>query len=598
MKTRLFSLCVLASILLGTTSTFARRVYVRLASDATAWSHVAEDFDNVVITLPEGSSDFAKDVLVQLRPGDEVWVAKGTYNNSAKVTLYNDENAGLQYGNIRLYGGFAGTETAPEQRAVTDKDENGLTEPWEFVNETNFRGKGNSRENASDFQLVQIGNESVLDGVTLSDNYYTGAERAAGGTINSLMRNCIVRDVTTEFAKTIYGGGLYVTGGQVESCLIESCKAIIGDPASTLTVQGGGIHIYGTNDNTLDLEPTGYIKNSVIRNCTAGEGSNMGRGGAIFGKNGALIENCVVCNNQASHTGGAFYFHKKGDEGRQVNRIINCTMVNNATPAVEGTPSTCISEGGYVEIYNTVMWSNSHKVYPSVAEDYQNTIRLFANSTSNAYPYLDGIAFNGFIQNPEHNKNANFNPIMLVSLDGIGTPIEGDEGADPLFTQPVSFIGAAISATDLADIRKANYTLKEGSPLIDAGLNEPSNKIEGYDQAVTVASFSGKDALGAERNVGEKFDIGAYEYGVEYVIGPNSAPSVMQSNHKILARENRIEITGLESPATIRLYTANGTLVSTTFTEGSKATLDVDQQGFYIVSLTTGNRTYSEKVIL
>ncbi len=123
MKTRLFSLCVLASILLGTTNTFARRVYVRLASDATAWNHVAEDFDNVVITLPEGSSDFAKDVLVQLRPGDEVWVAKGTYNNSAKVTLYNDENAGLQYGNIRLYGGFAGTETAPEQRAVTDKDE-------------------------------------------------------------------------------------------------------------------------------------------------------------------------------------------------------------------------------------------------------------------------------------------------------------------------------------------------------------------------------------------------------------------------------------------------------------------------------------------
>ena len=114
-------------MLLCSANAFARRVYVRLASDATAWSHVTTDFDNVLVTLPEGSTDFAKDALIYLRPGDEVWVAKGVYENSATVTLLNDENAGLQYGNIQLYGGFAGTETDVNQRAVTDKDGNGLT---------------------------------------------------------------------------------------------------------------------------------------------------------------------------------------------------------------------------------------------------------------------------------------------------------------------------------------------------------------------------------------------------------------------------------------------------------------------------------------
>ena len=152
-------------MLLCSANAFARRVYVRLASDAAAWSHVTTDFDNVLVTLPEGSTDFAKDALIYLRPGDEVWVAKGVYENSATVTLLNDENAGLQYGNIQLYGGFAGTETDVNQRAVTDKDGNGLTEPWELVNETNFKGRGTSTP--SDFRLVNVGSGSVLDGVTL-----------------------------------------------------------------------------------------------------------------------------------------------------------------------------------------------------------------------------------------------------------------------------------------------------------------------------------------------------------------------------------------------------------------------------------------------
>ena len=499
-------------MLLCSANAFARRVYVRLASDAAAWNHVTTDFDNVLVTLPEGSTDFAKDALIYLRPGDEVWVAKGVYENSATVTLLNDENAGLQYGNIQLYGGFAGTETDVNQRAVTDKDGNGLTEPWELVNETNFKGRGTSTP--SDFRLVNVGSGSVLDGVTLSDNYYTGSNNASGGTVASVIRNCILRDLTTEYGTgTIYGGGLYVTGGQVESCLFESCKAIVGDAASTNTVQGGAIHVYGVNDNSLGEPATGSVRNSVIRNCTCGEGSNMGRGAAIFGKNGCLIENCVIYNNQASHTGGAFYFHKKGDEGQQVNRVIGCTIVNNSTVAPEGTNSSCLAESGFAELYNCVIWGNSIKVYPATIDDYTNTIRLFT-STSAAYPYMDGIAYNGTIQGAENNKNGSFSPIMLSSCDGMGNPIPDTEGLDPMFTNPSPFMGAALSASDIEMLRKANFTLKEGSPLIDAGVNEPTNKIAGYDQAASVAAFSGKDALGAERNVGDNFDIGAYEYGV------------------------------------------------------------------------------------
>ena len=177
MRTKLITL-VLAGMTFIATDSFARKVYVKLGTDTQAWSNVVEDNDNVVITLPSGSSDFVLNVIDQLQEGDEVWVAKGVYENSATMILNADNNRT----DVTLYGGFIGTETSIEQRAKSDVDGNGIVEPWEFTNVTNFKGKGSADDASSTFVMLSMQSGTTVDGVTISDNYYTG-QTASGGSI-------------------------------------------------------------------------------------------------------------------------------------------------------------------------------------------------------------------------------------------------------------------------------------------------------------------------------------------------------------------------------------------------------------------------------
>lgn len=583
MKKRLITIFVLTCFTLVALQASTRRVYVKLASDATSWSHITQNAENTIITLPAGSTDFVENVLTSLLPEDEVWVAKGIYNNKGKLTLLNDDVAGLQYGRITLYGGFAGNETSPAQRELKDVDGNGLVEPWEFSNETVFRGAGNDASKASSFQMIQLGHNSVLDGVTISDNYFTGANTAAGGEvkINSLIRKCTIKNLTTEGTSTITGGGLYVTGGKVESCLIEKCASIAAS-SSKISCYGGGVLVYGIADNMAGV-PTGSIKNSVIRNCRAGQGDNQGRGGGVFGKGGAVLENCVINNNTASQNGGAFYFHNNGDANSHVNRVIGCTVVNNCSPY------SAFPECDFVEIYNTVIWGNSTTDYPPIdGTGYTNTIRLrnTTNANATAYPYLDGVAHNGTIQNPVNNKNGAFNPLLIG-----GAFNDISEDPSPEFSKPTEFQGVGLSPVDDEDIRNANWTLMSTSPLIDKGINTPSNTISGYEKASLATSFSGMDILGKLRNVGS-FDIGAYEYGAT----TSSVPNLTKPFSNIYTEAGGVVVAGLENNAEVNVYSVSGNLLNSVKTNSSSIHLPLQAKGVYIVTIISDGQVYSSKV--
>jgi hypothetical protein len=586
MKMRLFTICcILMSAMLCSTQLFARQVYVKLASDAAAWSHVTQDADNVIMTLPEGSTDFVANILTNLLKGDEVWVAKGIYTNTGKLALVDDSNNGLAYGGIKLYGGFAGAETALSERALSDKDENGLVEAWEFTNETNFRGFGNSSDKASGFQLIQLGQGSVLDGVTISDNYFTGANQASGGIVatTATIQNCIIRDLTTEGTNTINGGGLYVAGGKVESCLFEKCASIANE-TSAIGCYGGGLLIFGIADNTAGT-PTGSIRNSVIRNCRAGQGTNNGRGAGLFGKGGAIVENCVIYNNTSTQHSAGFYFHNNGDANSHVNRIIGCTIANNC-----GLYSS-FPECDFAEMYNIVSWGNSSVDYPLLdGTSYNNAIRLrnTTNAQATAYPFLDGIAFNGTIQNPANNKNASFSGFKLG-----GAFNDPAEAPDPKFKNPTVFQGAGYGPDDDMDIRKANWTLQDGSPLINTGVDAPTNRVSGYDIASLAASFSGVDNLGRTRNVG-KFDIGAYEFGASGSgISKTDKPSLI-----LFSEAGILTIKGLQELSVISVYNLNGTLISSVKVNSTIATIPVAGKGVYIINVKSNNQVYNQKVIL
>lgn len=574
MKKNIFTFCVLFCASLLSTQTFARRVYVKLYTDDTAWTNVISDDEHLVITLPEGSTDFVGNILPQLQDGDEVWVAKGTYENTATLVLDL---------NINLYGGFAGTETGTADRATADLDGNGLTESWEFVNETKFKGHGNSADTPSQFQLIQLIQGTLLDGVTLSDNYLTKTS-AAGGEVkdNALIRNCIIRNVTSKATGNINGGGLYVTGGGVENCLFETCTV-----DATGNAFGGALLIYGIKDNTPGT-PTGYIKNSVIRNCSAINGSKS-QGGAIFAKGGAIIENCVLYNNFAGTSGGAIFLHNNGDSNKHVNRIIGCTIANNKSN------NAVIFDCDYVELYNTVVWGNE-----TANNNYSNNLRFRKdNANVTAYPFADGVAFHGTLQAAssglttieEVQKNQD---VMSVLLTG-AIQDEAEDTNNPLFTRSTTFAGTATTDEQLNEMRKASWTLQMNSPLIDAGANTPTNKLEGYDNAsLVLTAFAANDLMGEPRN--GKFDIGAYEYAAE---GPGTGLDLPTARpFAVFASNGTVTVSRLESQADISIYHLNGTLLHTARTNETSLVIPLSEKGSYLLSIKMNDKAYCEKIIM
>ena len=593
MRTKLITL-VLAGMTFIATDSFARKVYVKLGTDTQAWSNVVEDNDNVVITLPSGSSDFVLNVIDQLQEGDEVWVAKGVYENSATMILNADNNRT----DVTLYGGFIGTETSIEQRVKSDVDGNGIVEPWEFTNVTNFKGKGSADDASSTFVMLSMQSGTTVDGVTISDNYYTG-QTASGGSIggSGTVRNTIFRNLVTENktdGKNITGGGIYISGGHVDGCLIESCAAIQTANNGGQN-QGGGVLIYGVSDNNCGIRtPSGYLKNSIIRNCKS-EGGSKPMGAAIFYKNGAIVENCVIANNASTRGAngtkdgqGVIQGHTKGDATYEVNRFINCTIVNNVADIY-----TIFFEAACTEVYNCICWGNTTggKDYPTQDSDYNNNIRWAAESNvkSGTYPYVESFAYNSAgIYNIASVPNT-YSPILLSFPLVEGT--SETEGENPEFVNPTIYPGLAITDEDMDNIRKANWSLKEGSPLINAGVNTPNNMGEFVANATLPASLPEMDLLGKVR-VGN-FDLGAYEFGAVSGI----RKSTIDTTCRIFSNEGALQILGLNDVAIVQIYALDGALVYNATIDTENVVLPMSLKGCYVVKVQDVNGVYGQKVI-
>ena len=593
MRTKLITL-VLAGMTFIATDSFARKVYVKLGTDTQAWSNVVEDNDNVVITLPSGSSDFVLNVIDQLQEGDEVWVAKGVYENSATMILNADNNRT----DVTLYGGFIGTETSIEQRVKSDVDGNGIVEPWEFTNVTNFKGKGSADDASSTFVMLSMQSGTTVDGVTISDNYYTG-QTASGGSIggSGTVRNTIFRNLVTENktdGKNITGGGIYISGGHVDGCLIESCAAIQTANNGGQN-QGGGVLIYGVSDNNCGIRtPSGYLKNSIIRNCKS-EGGSKPMGAAIFYKNGAIVENCVIANNASTRGAngtkdgqGVIQGHTKGDATYEVNRFINCTIVNNVADIY-----TIFFESACTEVYNCICCGNTTggKYYPTQDSDYNNNIRWAAESNvkSGTYPYVESFAYNSAgIYNIASVQNT-YSPILLSFPLVEGT--SETEGENPEFVNPTIYPGLAITDEDMDNIRKANCSLKEGSQLINAGVNTPNNMGEFVANATLPASLPEMDLLGKVR-VGN-FDLGAYEFGAVSGI----RKSTIDTTCRIFSNEGALQILGLNDVAIVQIYALDGALVYNATIDTENVVLPMSLKGCYVVKVQDVNGVYGQKVI-
>ena len=252
---------------------------------------------------------------------------------------------------------------------MTDKNKNGLIEPWEFQDPTILSGdiKASEKERnvyhvvysnaGSTGASATLNNEVVLDGITITNGEtMTELKTQEGG--------------TTEIAEIGRGGGIYTNR---VNYTLNRCRLM-----NNAGLHGGAIYV---NNASLDI-----IGSTISGNRDVSEKASQdvitepGKGGAIYlyltnSENGNLhIINSLLANNDVtcgrytgtqSSQGGAIFIRRADDadsmeEGYQDAYIVNSLIVNNKAKQdgaihVENE----VTSGTITPIlYNTAIWGN------------------------------------------------------------------------------------------------------------------------------------------------------------------------------------------------------------------------------------------------
>jgi gliding motility-associated-like protein len=289
------------------------------ANDGTSWANAFVDLQTALTSTA----------------GGEIWVAAGTYRPVAcNPCLETDKELAFRpQPDVRLYGGFAGTETTREQR------------DWN-TNLTILSGdigvQGDSLDNVFSVMIVENSTtNTVLDGFIIEEGNGDGSfpfanggglllDANPGGTADMQIRNCTFRN---NYAG---GGGAIsidcVLGGRSRA-LIRDC-IFEGNTASMRVVSSGAaIQMYG--NAATQIEP--QIINCIFRNNHSGS-----FGGAIAGvptgDNSLLapvIDSCLFENNRADSRGGALLF-RMANFGSSSIEIRNSRFIGNESGSQGG----------------------------------------------------------------------------------------------------------------------------------------------------------------------------------------------------------------------------------------------------------------------
>ncbi len=299
-------------------------------------------------------------VTLAVDDGNQVYVKSGTYDVTETLTIESG---------VKVYGGFAGTETHHTQRSKTA---DGYA--WEFSNTTTINAKIND-ESLTTGRVVSIAAGSLLDGVIVTGGGKGGIEFTGN---DAILQNSVITDNTLVSADQAGSAGVFtnkVSNFLIDGCLVKN-NEVTGTGGSYSSDCAGGIGAltYGNGGST------GTISNSKIVNNAA----TKGPGGIFTGRatDNTYIINCVVANNsgangtgnEASQSAGVCAHLGGGDKCR----VINSTVVNNKSLGT-GT----VGGIAYAVATNTVVWGNENSAAASAQTKSLNA--------SSSYTAIEGV---------------------------------------------------------------------------------------------------------------------------------------------------------------------------------------------------------------
>jgi len=277
------------------------------------------------------------DALSVAAEGDEIWVAEGTY-------LPGGENANRDAlffldANIKLYGGFTGTESTLSDRGsyqdhptILSGDVNGD----DILNNFTDNREDNCRHIM--WTDTNITNETVIDGFFFQNGHTEGGDGSGndrrGGAILSygapIIQNCSFTQNYGYFAGAVYPRGSFATGFRILNCDFNENEGRSGGCIYVVSLNAGLIENCSFRNNNAVFGTGIYNASSIdtIRNCTF-ENNNAGpdgRGAGIYTSEVfCLIENCTFNDLIASDRTGAGIHATSGDDPSEV-LIRNCSF--------------------------------------------------------------------------------------------------------------------------------------------------------------------------------------------------------------------------------------------------------------------------------
>lgn len=465
----------------------AHRKVVAVALAAILAAHAAADVRYVQISAVganDGSSweNAFTDLQVALslaQPGDEIWVAAGTYTPETAASSF------VLPDNVEVYGGFAGSETSRAQRdwnanpTILSGD---VGRDDEYGPQVWYVGWNIHTDNCDNVVIASgVGPGAVLDGFTITAGngaFIQGAGLKVDGASPKIANCTFLRNenrwgtgagmyvangsptithcnFTQNWCHISSGAGLYVTGAGspvISDCVFTENHAT----ADTgMSGQGSAISLYYSDpviierctfqyNVTEQFSPGGgveiargggisaFFSDFTARDCVFHHNSAVG-GAGVSAWNSATLINCAFWGNTAVW-GGPIGSYGAGVLCSSVNpatlTMVNCTIAGNTAGEAAAFETLNNAE---IAARNCIIWGNT-----ATGQDVAPRDRQFKGNATLYYSCVQDLLTAPPGEDP---------------YDPADYP--GSFDADPLFVNGPS----------------GDLHLADGSPCLDAGRN-------------------------------------------------------------------------------------------------------------------------------